>query len=45
MPNVVFTCGTAELGDDYLVYYGGADRVIGLATANTHDLLHFAANG
>lgn len=32
--NVVFTCGTAELNDDYLVYYGGADRVIGLATAN-----------
>lgn len=45
MPNVVFTCGTAELGDDYLVYYGGADRVIGLATANTRELLDFAANG
>lgn len=45
VPNVVFTCGTAELGDDYFVYYGGADRVIGLATANRRKLLEFAANG
>ena len=45
VPNVVFTRGTAELGDQYLVYYGGADRVIGLATANKRDLLDFAANG
>ncbi|MDQ3653530.1 MAG: glycosidase [Chloroflexota bacterium] len=45
VPNVVFTCGTAELGDDYLVYYGAADRVIGLATANRQDLLDYAANG
>jgi predicted GH43/DUF377 family glycosyl hydrolase len=45
VPNVVFTCGTAEVGDDYYVYYGGADRVIGLATANKRDLLDFAANG
>lgn len=45
IPNVVFTCGTAELGYDYLIYYGGADRVIGLATANRQELLDFAANG
>jgi len=45
VPNVVFTCGTAEVGDDYYVYYGGADRVIGLATANKRELLDFAANG
>ena len=45
VPNVVFTCGTAEIGDDYYVYYGAADRVIGLATANKRDLLDFAANG
>jgi len=45
VPNVVFTCGTAELGDDYLIYYGGADRVIGLATANKRELLDYAANG
>jgi beta-1,2-mannobiose phosphorylase / 1,2-beta-oligomannan phosphorylase len=45
VPNVVFTCGTAERGDDYYVYYGGADRVVGLATANKRALLDFAANG
>ncbi len=45
VPNVVFTCGTAECADEYLVYYGGADRVIGLATANKQALLDFAANG
>lgn len=45
VPNVVFTCGTAERGDDYLIYYGGADRVLGLATANKRELLDFAANG
>jgi hypothetical protein len=45
VPNVVFTCRTAELGDDYLIYYGGTDRVIGLATANKRELLDFAVNG
>ncbi len=45
VPNVVFTCGTAEMGDDYLIYYGGADKVIALATANKRDLLQFAAHG
>jgi predicted GH43/DUF377 family glycosyl hydrolase len=45
VPNVVFTCGTAERGDDYLIYYGGADRVIGLATANKQALLDYAENG
>ena len=45
VPNVVFTCGTAERSDDYLIYYGGADRVLGLATANKRELLNFAATG
>lgn len=45
IPNVVFTCGTAELGEDYLVYYGGADKVIALATGNKKDLLDFALHG
>lgn len=45
VPNVVFTCGTAELDDDYLIYYGGADRVIALATANKRELLDYAAHG
>ncbi len=41
VPNVVFTCGTAEVGDRYLVYYGGADTVIGVASAKKHDLISF----
>lgn len=31
-PNIVFTCGAIEWGDRYFIYYGGADRVICLAT-------------
>lgn len=30
--NVVFTCGAIEYGEDILVYYGGADAVIGVAS-------------
>lgn len=45
VPNVVFTCGTAEIGDEYFVYYGGADTVIAVATANKRDLINFALNG
>ena len=41
VPNVVFTCGTAELNDKYYVCYGGADNVIALATAPKDDLLRF----
>jgi len=32
VPNVVFTCGAVEKDDLSYVYYGGADRVIGVAT-------------
>ncbi|GAG85767.1 unnamed protein product, partial [marine sediment metagenome] len=31
IPKVVFSCGQAEIGDKILVYYGGADTVIGVA--------------
>lgn len=31
VPNVVFSNGHARLGNDLYVYYGGADRVIGVA--------------
>ncbi len=31
VPNVVFSDAMVEFGDEYLVYYGGADTVIGLA--------------
>ena len=42
VPNVVFTCGTARLGDTYFVYYGGADKVIAVATVDANKLLDFA---
>ena len=45
VPNVVFTCGTAEMNDEYYVYYGGADKVIALATAPKAELLRFAKSG
>lgn len=42
VPNVVFTCGTAEIGDRYFVYYGGADKVVAVATAPKAEFLRFA---
>lgn len=39
VPNVVFTCGMAEIGDEYFVYYGAADRVVGVATIKKEELL------
>lgn len=38
VPNVVFTCGAVEMDGQYLVYYGGADKVIGVATMACEDL-------
>ncbi|HEY3299077.1 MAG TPA: glycosidase [Armatimonadota bacterium] len=38
VPNVVFTCGVVELNGTYFVYYGGADKVIGVATMKHSDL-------
>ena len=38
VPNVVFTCGAVEFGDQYHVYYGGADKVIGVAGMDRSDL-------
>lgn len=32
IPNVVFTCGAVEKDNQYFIYYGAADQVIGLAT-------------
>ncbi|MCP4358469.1 MAG: glycosidase [Chloroflexi bacterium] len=31
VPNVVFSCGQAIMGDELYVYYGGADTAIGVA--------------
>jgi len=33
VPNVVFVEGMARKGDDWLFYYGGADKYVGIATA------------
>ncbi len=39
VPNVVFPQGTVVFGDELLVFYGGADKVIGAASANINELL------
>lgn len=39
IPNVVFTCGAVEAGNDYYVYYGGADFAVGGATVNKSAIL------
>ncbi len=38
VPNVVFSCGHAQVGDDLYVYYGGADTVIGVASMNLNEI-------
>ena len=45
VPNVVFSCANVLVGDEVYVYYGGADHVIGLATAKLSDLIDFARFG
>lgn len=37
--NVVFPCGAVLLGKNIFIYYGGADRVIGVASMKLKDLL------
>jgi predicted GH43/DUF377 family glycosyl hydrolase len=39
IPNVVFTCGAVEAGENYWVYYGGADFAVGGAYINKNALL------
>jgi predicted GH43/DUF377 family glycosyl hydrolase len=41
VPDVVYTCGALERDGEIWMYYGGADTVIGMATANTSDLVDF----
>jgi beta-1,2-mannobiose phosphorylase / 1,2-beta-oligomannan phosphorylase len=38
VPNVVFPCGAVTIKDKLFVYYGGADRVVGVATIGMKDL-------
>lgn len=37
-PNVVFSCGAVEKDGKYFVYYGAADKVIGLATIDKNEI-------
>ena len=37
--NVVFPCGAILQGNKFLIYYGGADKVIGVATIKLSDML------
>jgi predicted GH43/DUF377 family glycosyl hydrolase len=45
VPNVVFSCSNIVVGDQLYFYYGGADRMIGLATAPFADVVEFARAG
>ena len=45
VPNVVFSAANPVVGGTVYIYYGGADRVIGLATAALQDLLAFVRAG
>jgi beta-1,2-mannobiose phosphorylase / 1,2-beta-oligomannan phosphorylase len=42
VPNVIFSTANPVVDDTVYVYYGGADRLIGLATADFDELLAFA---
>jgi len=39
VPNVVFPCGAVVIKDKVFLYYGGADKVVCVATMNVNDLL------
>ena len=39
VPNVVFPCGSIIVGKKLLIYYGGADTVIGIASLDVSELL------
>ena len=45
VPNVVFSCANIRVGDQVWVYYGGADRAIGLATCDYNEIVEFARFG
>jgi predicted GH43/DUF377 family glycosyl hydrolase len=43
VPNVVFSCGQVVMDDQLLVYYGGADQVIGVAGVSMLEINKFGA--
>lgn len=44
VPNVVFSCANPMVNDTVYLYYAGADRMIGLATAKLTDVINFVKN-
>lgn len=44
VPNVVFSCANPMVNDTVYLYYAGADRMIGLATAKLTDVIDFVKN-
>jgi predicted GH43/DUF377 family glycosyl hydrolase len=38
---VVFPCGNVIIGDTFFLYYGGADKYVGVATCKVKDLLDY----
>jgi beta-1,2-mannobiose phosphorylase / 1,2-beta-oligomannan phosphorylase len=40
----VFPTGNMIIDDTLYVYYGGADKYIGVATCNVHELIDFTLN-
>lgn len=45
VPNVVFTCATVVVDETLYVYYGGADRVMALATCSLSEIMDFLQAG
>jgi len=39
VPNVVFPCGSVVIGKKLIIYYGGDDKVIGVASLELPKLL------
>jgi len=44
VPRVVFTCGAVVKNGDLYVYYGGADRVMAVATCSMDEMMDFLKN-
>lgn len=45
IPNVVFVCGVVKRDEEFLVYYGGGDKVVCLASASVREVVDFARHG
>ena len=43
VPNVVFSCGQIVMGDRLIIYYGGADQVIGAAAVSMEEINKYGA--